>query len=219
MENVLTELDHVVIVAPSLESGADFCEKILGVPMAAGGEHARMGTHNRLLNLGDGVYLEVIAINPAIGKPDMPRWFGMDDAEQRARAAEGPYLATFVARTNSIEAASTPLPELGRVHAMQRGKLEWQITITEESRLIEWGTVPALIEWPPGVHPTQTLPASGCALERLEVIHPQPDRLAAMWARMGLHADKRLVLRQARADETPHLAAFITTPFGTRIIR
>ena len=219
MQTVSTELDHLVIVAASLESGVAYCENILGVSMAAGGEHARMGTHNRLLNLGSGVYLEIIAINPAASAAEMPRWFGMDDAEQRARVADGPFLATFVARTNAIEAASASLLDLGPVHAMQRGKLQWQITIPKQSRLIDGGTVPALIEWPHGVHPTQTLPTSGCVLETLEVFHPQPEVLVSMWARMGLQAGGRLVVRQAKPGDTPHLVASITTPFGTRTIR
>ena len=41
---------------------ADICA-LLGVPMAGGGKHPLMGTHNRLIGLGD-LYLEVISIDP-----------------------------------------------------------------------------------------------------------------------------------------------------------
>ena len=55
-------LDHLAVVAETLDEGVDWVETSLGLPMAGGGEHAAMGTHNRLLSLGD-VYLEVIAVN------------------------------------------------------------------------------------------------------------------------------------------------------------
>ena len=46
------ELDHLVIVADSLEQGAAWCASTLGVEPGPGGRHALMGTHNRLLRLG-----------------------------------------------------------------------------------------------------------------------------------------------------------------------
>ncbi|HCV79405.1 VOC family protein, partial [Pseudomonas oryzihabitans] len=54
----LSRLDHLVIVAPTLAAGARYVEERLGVALQPGGQHARMGTHNLLLGLGDG-YLEV----------------------------------------------------------------------------------------------------------------------------------------------------------------
>ncbi len=54
--------DHLAISAASLEQGALAVEAMLGVGLEPGGKHAFMGTHNRLLSLGPGEYLEVIAI-------------------------------------------------------------------------------------------------------------------------------------------------------------
>ena len=39
-------------------------EGALGATPAPGGHHPLMGTHNQLLSLGPGEYLEVIAIDP-----------------------------------------------------------------------------------------------------------------------------------------------------------
>ncbi len=81
----MSKLDHLAIVAPTLEEGVAYVEKTLGVPMAAGGKHPEMGTHNRLLRLGDDIYLEVIAVDPEAPRPERPRWFGLDDSEATVR--------------------------------------------------------------------------------------------------------------------------------------
>ena len=47
-----TALDHLVVAAAGLDAGAAWLEAHLGVPLAPGGKHAAMGTHNRLLKLG-----------------------------------------------------------------------------------------------------------------------------------------------------------------------
>ncbi len=59
------KLDHLVIAARTLDEGARYVAARLGVETAAGGAHPLMRTHNRLLNLYGGAYLEVIAIDPA----------------------------------------------------------------------------------------------------------------------------------------------------------
>ena len=213
MQPIESRLDHIVIVASKLETGVDFCEKALGVTLMKGGEHVRVGTHNYLLNLEDGIYLEVIAVNPQSGATDCPRWFGMDQPDQRERAAASPYLATFVAGTTDIAAAVSALPELGPLRDMQRGSLSWQISIRDDGALLEGGTVPTVIQWPGGTHPTRTMPPSGCRLARLEAYHPRPERLRAAWSQIGLKEDDRLCIRQSDSD-APYLVARLATPNG-----
>lgn len=213
MRAIASTLDHIVIVASILEEGVDFCEEMLGVKLEKGGEHVRVGTHNYLLNLDGGVYLEVIAVDPKAGATDCPRWFGMDWPDQRKRAAEGPFLATFVARTNDIFRAVAVLPQLGPVRDMQRGALEWQITIRDDGALVEGGTLPTVIQWPDGVHPTQKIPESGCSLVRLEAFHPQPSLLRKAWASIGLAEDDRLCI-SGTAVPSPCLVAHVATPHG-----
>lgn len=213
MRAIESTLDHIVIVASVLEDGVDFAEKTLGVKLVKGGEHVRVGTHNYLLNLDGGVYLEVIAIDPRAGATDCPRWFGMDWPDQRKRAADGPFLATFVARTNDISRAVTALPQLGPVRDMQRGTLEWQITIRDDGAVLEGGTLPTVIQWPDGVHPTQKIPQSGCRLVRLEAFHPQPLLLREAWASIGLTEGDRLCISNTAAT-SPYLVAHVATPHG-----
>ena len=48
----MAELDHFALSASTLEEGVAAVEAALGVPLAGGGRHEKMGTHNRLLGLG-----------------------------------------------------------------------------------------------------------------------------------------------------------------------
>ena len=53
-------IDHIVITAPSLETGAEFVMQALGVKPQPGGEHERMGTHNLVLRLDEPTYLMTV---------------------------------------------------------------------------------------------------------------------------------------------------------------
>lgn len=63
-ESTGAAVDHLVVAAAGLDAGTAWLEAHLGVPLAPGGRHAAMGTHNRLLRLGPRLYLELIAIDP-----------------------------------------------------------------------------------------------------------------------------------------------------------
>jgi hypothetical protein len=207
----VSRLDHLVIVAASLEQGVAWCEARLGAAPSRGGEHLRMGTHNRLLYLGPSLYLEIIAINPAAGQPEFVRWFGMDDPVLRHRVAVAPELRTFMVATDDIASANAVLPQLGAIEQMRRGDLQWQITVRPDGVLQEGGCLPGLIQWPKGVHPSAGMQDTGCRLVCLEVRHPDPARLAAQWRAIGLQQDDQLVLQTAAA---PYLVARVATPNG-----
>ena len=57
----MAEIDHIVIGARTLEDGARYIEELLGVKPVQGGAHPGVGTHNMLLGMGSGCYIEVIA--------------------------------------------------------------------------------------------------------------------------------------------------------------
>ncbi|HBU16034.1 MAG TPA: polyphosphate kinase, partial [Gemmobacter sp.] len=46
-------LDHIALAATTLDEGVAHAEQALGLPLAGGGYHARMATHNRLMGMGD----------------------------------------------------------------------------------------------------------------------------------------------------------------------
>jgi len=207
---VPSAIDHLVLTAPTLASGAEFVTRALGVPLQRGGEHPRMGTHNLLLRLSASTYLEVIAVDPAAAGPGRPRWFGLDGLAPNA----APRLATWVARTATIEAAAAGVPEpLGVVEAMTRGDLRWRLTVPPDGTMPLDGLAPALIQWESPGHPAETLVDRGCVLEGLEARHPDPARLRAVLKALGLGGEV-----QVTAGAVPALAARIRTPSGVRWI-
>lgn len=208
-------IDHLVVAAANLDAGAAWLEERLGVPLAPGGKHAAMGTHNRLLRLGPQLYLELIAIDPAAAKPGRARWFGLDDPALRARIAERPRLIHWVARCDDITAASTACPESpGDVLDLSRGDFRWRITVPADGHLPGDGLLPSLIQWQSPAHPAERMPDHGCALMKLEGFHPEPTRIRAALAALGL--EEVLALFPAEPGETPGLIAYLKTPAGLR---
>jgi hypothetical protein len=187
--------------------------RTLGVIPQPGGEHSRMGTHNLLLRLGEAAYLEVISSNPAVPHPERPRWFELDEHD----ATAPPRLTTWVARTGDIRKTVAEMPEdMGHVEAMNRGDLEWLITIPSNGSLLLDGVAPALIQWPIGRHPASHLRDVGCNLLRLEAFHSEPTRVSKLFNFLGLGD---VVSVQPLPDGAPgYLTAHIGTPTGPRTV-
>ncbi|MEJ1992488.1 MAG: VOC family protein [Maritimibacter sp.] len=78
-------LDHLVVTADRLGAGAEYLHDTLGLMPGPGGDHAAMGTHNRLLSLGPQTYLEAIAVDPDGPEPGHKRWFGLDQPPAQPR--------------------------------------------------------------------------------------------------------------------------------------
>lgn len=199
-------LDHLAFACTSLDEGVAWLEDRLGVQMQPGGQHARYGTHNRLLGLADGLYLEVIAKDPDARPEAGHSWFDLD------RFTGPPRLANWICRTDDLGAAlAIAPPEVGTPRDLQRGDLAWQITVPDDGRLPYGGAFPTLIQWAVGTHhPADRLPESGCRLTRFEVAHPDADRLRDM-----------MVLTDDRVHLTTGsfaMQATFDTPHGTRIL-
>jgi len=204
-----SRIDHIVVAAPSLESGVDYVRETLGVTPQPGGEHPRMGTHNCFVKLGEKLYLEVISVNPSAPRPDRPRWYGLDES------IPAPRLITWIARSESIRAAAATSPTpLGKVEPMSRGNLNWLITIPEDGSLPLHGIAPTLIAWPPGIHPAASLPDKGCSLVGLEGFHPDAARVHGVLGAIGFEGD--FSVSPLPQGERPYLVATILAPAGRR---
>lgn len=204
------ELDHLVIAAATLEQGCDYVASGLGVRPQTGGKHVAMGTHNALLRLGPGTFLEVIAIDPGAAAPARPRWFDLDEARMRAALAEGPRLVHFVARTRDIDALRRAVRlDPGPVQAMARGDFRWRITIPDDGHLPGAGLVPTLIQWDGDAHPADALPDAGLRIAALAGEHPDPAPIRAALAALGLSDTLKVTY-----GRYPRLAAMVRTPRG-----
>ncbi|MCF6265098.1 MAG: VOC family protein [Desulfuromusa sp.] len=201
-------IDHIVITAPTLEAGAELVKNTLGVEPQAGGEHPRMGTHNLLLRLGDAVFLEVIACNPFVEKPKRPRWFALDDLKEDTP----PRLKTWVVRTEDIHSTLTTCSEsVGDIEPMSRGELDWYITIPKDGSLSIKEGAPALIQWQGKPHPATQLKDHGLSLIKLQIFHPESERLLKFLRSIHLEGSVEVL-----NGEMTRMLAHINTPQGIR---
>ena len=211
----MLELDHLVVACTDLDSGEAWLRERLGVPLAPGGQHAGWGTHNRLLQLGGGMYLELIAADPTQPDPTQPRPFLLDDPAMRARLARSPQLVHWLVRsTGDLDAALAALRYApGTVSAMSRGSLRWRITLPEGGRPAAGGLLPTVIAWdvPPGQHPAARLPEVGVRLAGFEVRAPA----AVLACRPDVGAPVPIDWVEA---DTPGLAMTLDTPAGRTTI-
>ncbi|MDO8774252.1 MAG: VOC family protein [Burkholderiaceae bacterium] len=232
-----THIDHLVVVAKTLEQGVQWCEATLGITPGPGGEHPQFGTHNRLFKIATPAsplaYLEIIAINyeakkaintpaKAVNSDANKRWFDMDDAALQAAVAIAPRLVHFVVNTDDIQAARAALkaqgidrgPAVEASRHLRKGRLEWKITVRDDGQRLFNGALPSLIQWgktgaaePLRLHPRNSLPRSGVTLQGLVVTSPTADKLQAAYEAIGLTG---ITLKEGPANIT----ATLQTPKG-----
>ena len=63
-------LDHITVIAPTLGEGVMHVRDCLNLDIPFGARHTYMGTHNHRLQLGNRVYLEIVALDPNGKKPE-----------------------------------------------------------------------------------------------------------------------------------------------------
>jgi len=208
----MLRLDHITVAADSLASGVAHAEAALGVKIPFGGAHPLMGTHNHLLRLGDALFLEIIAIDPAAGPLSRRRWFGLDDPAVRAELAAGPQLATWVVAADDIEKCLREVPHAaGPAVRVTRGDLQWLIGVPNDGSMPFDGAFPTIIQWPRGPHPASRMPDLGCSLVSFEVAHPEA---------VSIRGALQPCLNDARvrfiSEPRPSFRAAIRTPQGER---
>jgi hypothetical protein len=210
----MLRLDHITIAADNLAAGVAHAEAALGVKIPFGGAHPLMGTHNHLLRLGDSLFLEIIAPDPAAGSLTRRRWFGLDDPKVRAELAKGPRFSTWVVATCDIERSFREVPHAaGPAVTVTRGDLKWQIGVANDGAMPFGGAFPTVIQWPRGPHPASRMPDLGCSLVSFEVIHPEAETIGrSLRPHFG---DPRV--RFSTGDE-PSQHATIQTPHGERTL-
>lgn len=174
-------LDHAILAGPVLPHLVDAFEARTGVAATPGGRHPGQGTHNALVGLGPGRYLELLAPDP--------------DAEDGPfRASIGylsdPALHTWCVRGGDADAFEARVRAAGlapRRVAMARTRpdgvrLAWQLVFVDGHPF--GGLVPFFIDWGASPHPSEAL---GARLEwrSLRLEHPDAARLEAVLAALG----------------------------------
>ncbi|MEM6680867.1 MAG: VOC family protein [Pseudomonadota bacterium] len=199
-------LDHIVLGVPDLESGIAYVEDKLGVRAAFGGIHPDIGTHNALLSLGDGVYLEIAAIAPNVAAPP-------NDFTDILGTLTQPRIISWALSSRDIAhhrqiALDAGLP-MGDLKDGSRAKpngdvLRWRLTQPMPKPL--GGTVPFLIDWGETPHPSKAAPAAG-AFVALRFAVPEPTALQTGFTALGLPYD-------VTSAPEPQMTATIKTAHG-----
>jgi Glyoxalase-like domain len=171
-----TGIDHLVYACADLQRGMDEIEALLGVRPVPGGRHPQYGTHNALLALGPGSYLEIIARDPDLPAPEQG---ALIDVPGKVPSR----LVTWVLRVADIhQVAALAQGEgigIGEVASGSRknpdgSEIRWQLTDPAAKPMD--GAVPFLINWGATVHPSLVVPPGG-ELVRLSIGHPRAGEL------------------------------------------
>ena len=151
-------LDHIVYAFPDLIYGIEYIREVLEVEPVYGGRHINFGTHNALIGLSQGIYLEIIAPDPDNNLVKPPRWMGVDELKTRG------VITRLALKTENI---SEDLKLIGtidnRAHLSGKGNritntgdlLSWHMSYPFPTPLVD--PVPFLVQWKTNFHPADHL--------------------------------------------------------------
>lgn len=205
-------LDHILIGAPSLESGIAAFEKATGVSPTRGGRHPLRGTENAIVSLGGGSYLEIIA----------PQATASDDDPfiKQLRHLPSPAVVGWAVHVPDISAAAERLKRAGfQTSTPQPGS-----RITPDGKQLAWTTfevekpeietAPFFIRWSEStVHPS--IAEVRCSLVSFQIEEPKAADLERLLstlsvattvrnaARSGFHLSIRCGDRKATFSGNP----------------
>lgn len=198
-------LDHLLLALPDLDAGVAAFTALTGVAPAPGGSHDGYGTRNALVSLGEGLYLELVAPDPA--QPLAGRLGGAIAALSR------PGMLSFCLTADDFASVADqarqagfqpqPAAPMGRVRP-DGLRMDW--TIQRIDAAVSPGVVPFFIDWGDTPHPADSTPP-GCRLRALVVLSPDPERLRRLYAALDIPVAVEAGLR----DE---LVASFDTPRG-----
>jgi hypothetical protein len=211
----MTEIDHIAVIAPHLAEGVAWLRDALGVEPLTGGAHPEMGTHNHVLRLGDDVFVEVIAADPAAPRLAHRRWFGLDDrAAVERHWREGRRLRAYVARCTDVGGTvGAAADTFGVPMRISRGDRSWTFAVRPDGELPLSGALPCLMDWGARGTPAPAMPDLGLRLLALRVEAPDPEAVEAALDTIGMVRKPEI-----RRGPQVRLTATIETPAGVRVL-
>lgn len=192
----MLRLDHLTVIAPTLAEGVAHVRACLDLDVPFGQHHRYMGTHNHLLQLGDGVYLEIVALDPEGEAPGRARWFGLDDQRQvRADWEEGRRLRGWVARTDAIDTVLAGRGGVfGRKVALPANGPAFDFAIPDDGALPLDGAVPSVIDRRGKPRSMAAIADLGARLRGFCLAHPEPETIAALYRELAVEGAPALIL-------------------------
>ncbi len=185
----MLKLDHITVIAPTLTEGVLHVQECLHLEVPFGTRHDYMGTHNHRLQLGNGVYLEIVALDPDGAAPGRARWFGLDNPDMvRADWDDGRRLRGWVASTDTIDAViSTHRSTFGDAIPLPPASPAFAFAIPEDGALPLDGAAPSLIDHKGEPTSMAEIPDMGARLRLLTLEHPKPEAMKTLYRELSIN--------------------------------
>lgn len=188
-------LDHIVWAVPDLDAGIRTITDLTGIePVSGGKAPGRERSHNALISLGDGAYLEIFSPSRAGGGG---RWGKLiEDGQPRIVSYALRVTDRFAALQQSIAAAGYSFSgprAMGRVRP-DGGAVNWELLNIAGTQFDD--ALPFFIDWlgsPP--HPSESSP-KGATIVSFNVASSRASELDAIYRSIGI---KTPVLASNRA--------------------
>src|SRR5688500_12675629 len=150
------KIDHIILGINDLQRGVDEFSRLTGVRPAFGGAHPGRGTHNAVASLGDGTYVEILAVNPAEPRPADDPMAGLAAMTSLTPIGWAISAADLGALKKRAEAAGVTMTQVspGARKLPDGSTLEWMtVGVTQPAH--EWA--PFFIQWTnPALQPAST---------------------------------------------------------------
>jgi imidazolonepropionase-like amidohydrolase len=173
------QMDHILLGASDLERAMIEFERVTGVRPQYGGKHP-FGTHNALVSLGNGLYIELIALQPGAKPPPFfPQLAALENLTQNLTPIG--WAASITAPQQTRQRLDSEGLHIGEARAGSRIKpggttLQWEVFELER----QLRGAPLFISWAPdSVHPSTTSP-TGCKLQSFTIATPERDMVSRL---------------------------------------
>jgi len=203
------KLDHITVIAPTLIEGVSHVQNCLGLEVPFGTRHNYMGTHNHRLQLGNSVYLEIVALDPEGTEPGRPRWFGLDNQKKvRSDWDEGRRLRGWVASTDAIDSVVSTRREIfGHEVPLPPANPTFTFSIPEDGSLPLDGAAPSFINHRGDPTSRAEIPDMGASLQSLTLEHPDSAAIERLYRELSINRLPMIVqgpkVRYRAQIETP----------------
>lgn len=178
------QIDHILLGIDDLDRGVKAFEEATGVKPVYGGKHPR-GTHNALVSLGDGTYVEIIAVQKGAMPPeDFAGLAQLHTLTPIGWAVSSQDSAQLRSRLEAAGMAVTDPAPGSRI--TPAGKtLSWQTFNLKDN----FEEAPFFIVWSAQTaHPSTTSPG-GCKLQQWRIAGPHQKNLEQLRRTLELRVD------------------------------
>jgi Glyoxalase-like domain len=199
----VAQVDHIMLGIDDLDRGVQAFEEATGVKPIYGGKHPR-GTHNALVSLGDGTYVEIIAVQKGVTPPD--DYTGLAQLHTLTPIGWAVSSKDSAQLRSRLEAAGMAVTEAepGSRTTPAGKTLSWQTFGLKDN----FEAAPFFIVWSAQTaHPSTTSP-TGCKLRQWRIAGPHQKNLEQLRQTLDLRVD-------VAAAEATTLRLALTCPKGS----